>query len=188
MPTFPSTVIEDLTFLDGVAPYSVPSEFNKEGKVFKFNEGSCAMVKEAFIIASIAGGNNQGFERDLEIKFEESKNGSTSWVTVPGKIYTLRSWDNDPTNPDPHPKDQSDDAFIMSLKDTELSIDDDTEERYYWRIRVNSTASTYYQGISVACFGGRARLNPHAGWDFSPTENDTAAADQQVALLENSIK
>lgn len=182
MPTFPSTVIEDLTFLDGVAPYSVNPEFDKRGKAFKFNEGSCAMVKEAFIMASITGGNDNAWERNLVIKFQESKDGSTSWDTVPGKVYTLRTWDNGTD-----PADQSSYVLIMSLKDTEVSIDDLTGKRYYWRIRVNSTAETYGQGISVACFGGRARLNPHAGWDFSPTENDTAAVDQQVALLANSI-
>ena len=187
MPTFPSTVIEDLTFLDGVAPYSVNPEFNKEGKVFKFNEGSCAMVKEAFIMASITGGNNNAWERELEIKFQESKDGSTSWDTVPGKVYTLRTWDPYPLDPS-YPKNQSNYVLIMSLKDTELSIDEDTGERYYWRIRAKATAATYGQGLSVACFGGRARLNPHAGWDFSPTENDTAAVDQQGALLANSIK
>lgn len=183
MPTFPSTVIEDLTFLDGVPPRTVPSEFDKRGKAFKFNERSCAMVKEAFIMASLSGGNNNNNKRDLEIKFQESKDGSTSWDTVPGKIYTLRTWDNGTD-----PADQSNYVLIMSLKDTELSIDEDTGERYYWRIRANSTADVYGQGIGIGCFGGRARLNPHAGWDFSPTENDTGAADQQVALLANSIK
>jgi len=164
MAFFPSTIVEDLTFIDGVPPYK-SSSLTNSGNALQFSRKSTAMATEVMAIACISGAENSG---TLTVSFEECSTSGGSYSEISGKTYTLTD-------------SMRGDVLIMSLKASEL-----TEQDYYFKMKiVVATGEQYYQ---AALFGGKARANPHAGWKFSPTEDLTASATQLVATIADSIK
>lgn len=164
MSFFPSTIVEGLTFIDGVPP-GQSSSLTNSGNALQFCRKSTAMATEVMAIACIAGAENSG---TLTVSFEECSTSGGSYAEISGKTYTLTD-------------SMRGDVLIMSLKASEL-----TEQDYYFKMKiVVATGDQHYQ---AALFGGNALYNPHSGWKFSPTEDLTASATQLVAQLADSIK
>ena len=181
MTFFPATIVEDLTFIDGFPPQIVDDpELGRNGKVWKFNEKSSAMATEVMAIACLGNGDNPAWVgRTITIEFQERLDGDPGETWSPIKTKTLDSSADPSDNNRP---------LVMTLNESEVTMDEDTNERYYVRMYSNIDQDPVSGTYMAVLFGGKARQNPHAGWKFSPTEDDTASLTQLIATVGNSIK
>ena len=178
MTFFPSTIVEDLTVIDGMPPQNVGSAtLERKGKVWKFSEKSSAMAKEVMIIACLSNGS--GMDRNIRVEFQERLDGDPDETWSPIKTKTLYS-DADPSD--------NNRPLVMTLNESEVTMDEATNERYYVRMYLYIDQDPAYGNYVAVLFGGKARQNPHTGWKFSPTEDDTASITQLIATVGNSIK
>lgn len=186
MTFFPATIVEDLTVIDGMPPQNVGSAtLERKGKVWKFSEKSSAMAKEVMIIACLSNGANfTESGRTIRVEFQERLDGDPDETWSPIKTKTLYS--NAPSGEEEDTDNNH--PLVMTLNESEVTMDEATNERYYVRMYLYIDQDPLYGNYVAVLFGGKARQNPHTGWKFSPTEDDTASLTQLIATVGNSIK